>query len=187
MRAAIAALLLLVAWPPARAEVLCVRAKKNGTLSGAIKVRSACKKREVQVDGAMLGLCCDASTTTSTAAVGTTFTTVTTTMTSLTTLTTTVTTSTSTSLVCPTFTTSTLGVNDCGGSPPTCFGLCSNARQCHDDGVACSCTGDPLPCGVVRADGTCGGTCPDSTVCITTEVLGTDGCPTGLTCGCVAP
>lgn len=49
-----------------RAEVLCVRAKKDGTLSGAIKVRTECKRREVQVDAPMLGLCCDPFTTTTT-------------------------------------------------------------------------------------------------------------------------
>jgi hypothetical protein len=170
--------------PLAHAEVLCVRAKKNGTLSGPLKVRTACKKREVQVDGARLGLCCGATVTTTTVAGGTTLTT---TVTSLTTLTTAVTIVTTTSLTCPSFTTTSLGVNICGGSPPNCSGLCANARACVNDGIACSCTGSTLPCGVVSNAGACGGTCPGSMVCAQTEVIGSDGCPESLSCGCVAP
>jgi len=187
----------------ADAEVLCVRAKKNGTLSGAIKVRQQCKKREVQVDAPMLGLCCDFATTTTVVSATTlttpvtsfttltttvtSFTTLTTTVTSFTTLTTSVTTFTTTSLVCPTFTTTTIGISFCGGNPPTCFGLCPNARACINDGIACACVGTLLDCGVVASDGTCGGVCPPGMLCEAAEMIGMDGCPESLACACVVP
>ena len=179
MRLLTSVLATLVAVPiAAHAEVLCARSK-NGALSGALRVRAACKKREVQVDLAALGLCCDAAaTTTTTVSGGTTTVPVFTT--------TTATGQSTTSLTCPTITTTTLGVNVCGGNPPNCNGLCANARACENDGVACSCTGPTLPCGVVTNAGACGGSCPTGMQCEQSVVLGTDGCPEAVACGCVA-
>lgn len=167
--------ILLVAPTAARTEVLCARSK-NGALGGTIKIRTACKRREVQVDLAALGLCCGSVVTTTTVSGGTTSVPVSTT--------TTVTSPTST-LTCPTFTTTTLGANVCGGNPPNCNGLCANARACVDDGVACSCTGATLPCGVVTRFGACGGACPSGMQCAQTPVVGTGGCQVDVTCGCV--
>lgn len=175
MGTVVVAMVVLLAAPAAtRAEVLCARSK-NGTLGGTIKIRAACKRREVQVDLVALGLCCGSVATTTTVSGGTTTVPISTT--------TTVTSPTST-LTCPTFTTTTLGVNVCGGSPPNCNGLCANARACENDGVACSCTGPTLPCGVVTNVGACGGACPPGMQCAQVPVV-EGSCQVGITCGCV--
>lgn len=182
----VVAVVLLVSG--AQAEVLCVRAKKDGTLSGAIKVRTACKRREVQVDGPMLGLCCDPFTTTSTLP-GTSTSTSTPVTTTITLVVTTTSTSTvtTTSNTCPPLTTTTFQVNGCGGSAFACNGFCSNLRQCvTPDGISCQCVGPLLACGGLP-DGTCGGECPVGQVCTTTISVGGDGCPSSYGCACLPP
>jgi hypothetical protein len=101
------------------------------------------------------------------------------------------TTSTTTSTVtttssCPTYTTSTLGLPDCGGSGGSCFGGCANARECVPDASdVCGCTGALLPCGVHSFAGTCGGECPASETCTYYSVILPGGCPDAPRCGCV--
>jgi len=50
----------------ASAAVLCAKEHRDGTLTGAIKVREVCRAKEVPLSAADLGLCCTASTTTAT-------------------------------------------------------------------------------------------------------------------------
>lgn len=91
---------------------------------------------------------------------------------------------TTTSGCCAPVTTTTFGAPDCGGIPPGCFGFCGNALACVDDGGACSCSGEPLPCGVVSAAGECGGTCPAGLICRLVSQILPDGCPGAPHCGC---
>ena len=148
--------------PPADAAVLCTKLRKDGTYGSTLRIREACKEREVVVDPTALGFCCaDGSTSTTTSV--------------------TTTTATSTS-VCPTFTTTTLGVPDCGGG--ICFGLCANALACVEGESGCECTGPPLDCQAVTAGGQCGGTCPEGLTCQTVQPVGEDGCPQSPRCGC---
>ncbi len=138
--------------------IVCVKTRKDGTPGGALRVREACKNREIQIDPAAHGLCCDGQTTT----------TVTVTSTS----------------VCPTYTTTTLGIPDCSPSFCSPYG-CLNARECvMDDEGTCGCTGPLVPCRVITVGGSCGGTCPDGLACQTVQPLGEDGCPGPPTCGC---
>lgn len=153
----------LLLTPAAHGAVLCAKARKDGTVGGTLRIREACAKREVEVDPAALGLCCEGPTTTMTVP----STTVTVTSTN----------------VCPTYTTSTLGIPDCGES--FCFGLCPNALACvADDEGLCSCAGPEVACQVVSAGGTCGGTCPEGLACQTVQPVGEDGCPGAPRCGC---
>jgi hypothetical protein len=156
----IAAMLMLVTTLSGAAEaaVLCAKPERDGTLNGSVTVRQVCKRNEVQLAPADVNFCCTSTT---------------------------VTTTTSTSGPCPTFTTSTLGIPDCGfGS--VCFGLCANARACTaDTSGSCSCTGPELPCGVVTAGGTCGGTCPGGFTCALFSPTLPNGCPDIPRCGCI--
>lgn len=153
------------AHPPfANGAVLCAKARKDGTFGSSLRIRETCTKREVEVHPAALGFCCEPSSTTTAV---------------------TTTTSSVTSSVCPTFTTTTLGVPDCGGDGATCFGLCPNALACVPDRLGgCSCTGPELSCQVVSAGGACGGTCPEGLTCRTVQPVGQDGCPEYPRCGC---
>lgn len=138
--------------------VVCVKTRRDGTLGGVLRVREACKASEVEVDLAALGLCCGGQTTTVT----------------------------STS-VCPTYTTTTLGIPDC--SPGFCspYG-CTNARECvMDDQGTCGCTGPLVPCRAITVSGECGGTCPEGLTCQTVRPVGDDGCPGPPICGCAPP
>ena len=125
----------------AAAAVLCAKPHKGGTFNSGVKIREACKPGETPLSPEAVGFCCSAPTTS--------------------------TTSTSTTGPCPTFTMTSLGVPDCGGSPPSCLGLCANARQCvpNAESTACGCTGPEQPCGVVTYNGQCGGTCPIGQSC----------------------
>lgn len=124
------------------AAVLCAKLRKGGLFNGAVKIRQACKPGETQLEPEDVGFCCGGSPSTST----------------------TVTTTTGS---CPTFTMTSLGIPDCGGNPPSCFGLCANARQCEPNAeqTACGCTGPEQPCGVVTYNGQCGGPCPFGQSC----------------------
>lgn len=99
---------------------------------------------------------------------------------------TTTTTTTTTTSSCPTYTSTTLGSPDCGGSGGVCFGGCANARECVPDANdVCGCTGLLRPCGVQNAAGACGGTCPAGETCIVYSPILPDGCPDAPRCGCV--
>jgi len=140
----------------ASGSVLCAKPRRDGTFNGTVKVRDACTPREVQLAPGDVGFCCGVTTTV----------TVTTT--------------------CPSFTTTTLGIPDCGGTAPGCGGLCANARECVDDGTgACACVGAELPCGVVSVGGACGGTCPAGFGCALFSPTGPNGCPDVPRCGCI--
>jgi hypothetical protein len=154
-----ALLAALVAPAASGAAVLCVKAHKDGTLGGVLRLRDgSCAKREVEVDPAALGLCCGEQATT----------TVTVTSTS----------------ICPTYTTSTLGIPDCQPGLCSPYG-CTNGRECvmGQDGL-CGCTGPLVSCRALTVDGQCGGTCPQGLVCRTVQPVGEDGCPGPPTCGC---
>jgi hypothetical protein len=98
------------------------------------------------------------------------------------------TTTVTTSSSCPTYTTTTLGVADCGGigGAGTCFGGCANARECVSDvnGV-CGCTGALRPCGVYSFANACAGECPSGETCTFFSPILPDGCPGQPQCGCV--
>lgn len=156
------AVLGVAAPPRVDGAVVCVKAHKDGRLGGVLRVREACRAREVQVDPAALGLCCGGQASTTTVTVTST-------------------------TVCPTYTTSTLGIPDC--SPGFCspYG-CTNARECvMDDQGMCGCTGPLVPCRVITVGGECGGTCPEGLACQTVRPVGEDGCPGPPTCGCAPP
>lgn len=150
--------LVLISLPvAAHGAVLCVRPTRSGTLNGTVRVRAACKPNEVQLSPQDVGFCCETSVTTTTTS----------------------------STMCPTFTTTTLGIPDCGGVG-TCGGLCANARECVAGvGGACECTGAELPCGVVSIGGACGGTCPGGSTCDLFAPPLPNGCPGLPRCGCV--
>jgi hypothetical protein len=143
----------------AQGAVLCAKPSRTGTFNGTVKVREACKPNEAQLSPGEVNFCCAASTTT------------------------TVTTSSS---MCPTFTTTTLGIPDCFGGGGACNGLCANAHACVPGaGGACACTGPELPCGVVSAFGACGGTCPENFACGQFAPTQPNGCPGLPRCGCI--
>lgn len=48
--------------------MLCARKRADGTFSAAVKIREACKPREVHLAPEDVGFCCDATSTTSTTA-----------------------------------------------------------------------------------------------------------------------
>jgi hypothetical protein len=124
MRSLAGLVLVAVAVGSSEAAVFCAKPSRDGTLDGSVKVRGACKRNEVQLAPGDVGFCCGTPTTVTTTS------------------------------SCPTFTTTTLGVPDCGGSGGACAGLCANGRACVADpeGV-CGCTGAELPCGVVSTAG----------------------------------
>ena len=94
-------------------------------------------------------------------------------------------TTTTTSVTCPTVTSTTLGIPDCGQFG-ACFGLCSNARACVPDAAGhCGCTGPELPCNAVTYNGMCGGTCPEGETCSVYSPTLPNGCPDYPRCACV--
>jgi hypothetical protein len=148
---------------PAAAAVLCAKPRKGGVFNGSVKIRETCRPGETQLAPEDVGFCCNQEPVTTS------------------------TTSTSTTTVsCPIHTTTTLGIPDCGGSN-VCFGLCANARACvpsTTNGV-CECSGPELPCGVVTAQGACGGACPIGSACQLYEPLLPSGCTDVPRCACV--
>jgi hypothetical protein len=54
----------------ASAVVLRAKERRDGTLSGAIKVRELCRAKEIPLSAEDLGLCCAATTTTATSTLG---------------------------------------------------------------------------------------------------------------------
>jgi hypothetical protein len=97
------------------------------------------------------------------------------------------TTTTTTTCICPTYTSTTLGTPDCGGSA-ACFGFCANARACVPDATGvCGCTGMPLPCGIVSAGGSCDGECPEGGTCQYWPSPLPGPCPGPPVCGCFPP
>ena len=87
------------------------------------------------------------------------------------------TTTTTTTEACPT--TTTLGLPNCGGQPPSCAGLCPDSQQCGANASGqCACSG-PLHCG--GADHFCGGDCPAGQSCQQLPVPA--GCGS-IGCGC---
>ena len=147
---------VLVLVGAADASVLCVKQRKDGSLKGAAIVRSVCKPGEVQLTPDAVGFCCGASTTTTT------------------------------TTTCATVTTGTLGIQDCGPAGGSCFGLCSNARECvPDTDGQCACIGRELTCGFVTRNETCGGLCPPGQTCQLHAPTLPDGCPGEPRCACV--
>ena len=214
-RTALPVFLCLIVAATAGAAVLCVKPQRNGSFNGTVKIRDACKRGERQLSPAEVGFCCTPPTTTTTTTTpscttdsdcgssgsghaciagmcgcninsdcfpdtfcfnhtcqccggG-------------------ATTTTTTSTPCATFTTTTLGVPNCGGNGPSCFGLCPNAHQCvtNPSTNLCECSGAPLPCGVVTADGMCGGTCPAGQACQLYTPTLPNGCPDYPRCACI--
>lgn len=156
MRILAAAILGTVIPVVAQGAVLCAKPSRTGTFNGTVKIREACKPNEVQLSPGDVNFCCTATTVTTT-----------------------------TSTMCPTFTTTTLGIPDCGGVG-SCGGLCANARACVPGaGGVCECTGAELPCGIVSVVGTCGGTCPASSTCGLVAPTLPNGCPGVPHCGCI--
>ena len=136
----------------AEASVLCGRRRRDGKLNGLVRVRQTCDPSEVTLTPDMVGFCCTVTTTTTS-------------------------TTASTTTPCPTSTT--LGVADCGGMPPSCGGLCPDSQTCGDDGNGhCACMG-PLHCG--GDDHFCGGDCPGGQSCQQLPVP--SGCGS-IGCGC---
>jgi hypothetical protein len=110
-----AGLLLLAA--TAEASVLCARRRSDGTVSGGVKVRAACRPTEVTLTPDAVGFCCTATTTSTTTSV--------------------------TTPACPT--TTTLGIPTCG--PGSCGFPCLSGQACIDPGNGqCTCSG-PVFCG----------------------------------------
>jgi hypothetical protein len=157
MRVAASALMLALT-VRADAAVLCAKPSRDGSFNGGVKIRAACKPSEVQLAPADVGFCCGSVTTVPT-----------------------------TTTMCPTFTTTTLGIQDCSGGAGFCVGLCANGRACIAgvDG-SCGCTGPELPCGVVTAGGACGGACPNGFECALFSPSLPNGCPDAPRCGCVS-
>jgi hypothetical protein len=141
------------------AAVFCAK-RRDGGFNGSVKIREACKRGETQLTPSEVGFCCSEASTTSTS---------------------------TTTGTCPTYTSTTLGIPDCGGGGGACFGLCANARACVPDAQtqACGCTGAPLPCGVVTYYGTCGGTCPAGEACTLYAPPLPNGCLDVPRCACV--
>src|SRR5262245_28522414 len=105
-RIAVAVLMTLLLIDTAAAAVLCAKPRKGGIFNSNVKVREACKPGETQLAPEDVGFCCTPPSTSSTTSTST------------------------TTSSCPIYTSTSLGVPDCGGSG-TCFGLCANARQCE--------------------------------------------------------
>ena len=108
---------LILVTATADAAVLCARRRSDGTVSGGVKVRAACRPMEVTLTPDAVGFCCTATTTSTTTSV--------------------------TTLVCPT--TTTLGIPSCGTS--ACGFPCLSGQACVDPGNGqCTCSG-PVFCG----------------------------------------
>jgi hypothetical protein len=111
------AIALLLASEAANAAVLCAKQRSDGTFSSSVKIRTACRAREVQLAPQDVGFCCSAATTSTT----------------------------SSSLACPT--TTTLGNPGCQSGIGGCGFPCFNGQTCTDQGGGqCACTG-PVQCG----------------------------------------
>ena len=107
---ALATALLLTA-DAANAAVLCAKQRSDGTFSSSVKIREACRAREVQLAPQDVGFCCSAPTTS-----------------------TTVTTSTST-------TSSTMAVCGVPDGTGFCGGPCPSGQTCAAiDATTCGCT-----------------------------------------------
>ena len=138
----------------ADASVLCGKRRRDGSHNGLVRVRQACEPGEVTLTPDMVGFCCTVTTTTTS-------------------------TTASTTMPCPT--TTTLGAPNCGGTPPSCGGLCPDSQMCGDDGSGhCACLG-PLHCGGVP--NFCGGDCPSGQSC--EQIPAPPGCRS-IGCGCCA-
>lgn len=109
---------LMLAPDAASGAVLCAKQRSNGTFSSSVKIREACRAKEVQLAPEAVGFCCAAATTSTSTS--------------------------STSLACPT--TTTLGNPGCVGGFGCGF-QCPNGQMCADPGNGqCACTG-PVLCG----------------------------------------
>jgi hypothetical protein len=146
----------------------------GGTCGGECPTNESCFEIGVGCFGEPEPCRCHSSTTTCPATTSTTSETVSTS------------TSTTTSGSCPTYTTTTLGLPDCGGFGGTCFGGCANARECVADvnGV-CGCTGALRPCGAYSFQPVCAGECAAGTTCMFYSPPLPDGCPDYPRCACV--
>jgi hypothetical protein len=111
------AAMLALAPDTATAAALCAKRRSDGTFSSSVKIREACRAKEVQLAPQDVGFCCSVTTTSTT----------------------------SSSLACPTMTT--LGVPDCQSGVGCGFQNCRNGQTCTDQGgLQCACTG-PVQCG----------------------------------------
>src|SRR5947199_9995393 len=98
MRLALAPLVgVLLFAVTAEAGVLCAKRQRDGSLSGPVKIRPACRAGEVTLTPDMVGFCCTVTTTTTS-------------------------TTASTTMSCPT--TTTLGAPACQSSGGNCVGVC---------------------------------------------------------------
>lgn len=123
--ASVIALLALTA--SAHGSVLCARLGPDGNPRSAVRIRVACKAREVQLTPDMVGFCCAQTTST---------------------------TATTSPGACPTSTT--LGAPPCQRVGLECLGVCAGGQPCVDDGAGgCVCSGPPRCEWVAQCGGTC--------------------------------